>query len=73
MPLTRTLKHRVLATMAGRPAIRQGTQFVFLTAKNLDAYHEIERLAKAGDGKEAERLLIELGRAVFGDAFDPEA
>lgn len=73
MPLTRTLKHRVLATMAGRPAIRQGTQFVFLTGKNLDTYHEIERLAKAGEGKEAERQLMELGRAVFGDSFDPEA
>ena len=73
MPLTRTLKSRVLALMAGRPVIRQGTRFVFLTGRNLETYNEIERLAKAGEGKQAEVLLLELGRTVFGDEFDPNA
>lgn len=73
MPLTRTLKGRVLALMAGRPVIRQGTRFVILTGKNLDTYNEIERLAGLGEGKDAERLLIDLGQTVFGEGFDPNA
>ncbi len=73
MPLTRTLKHRVLTLMAGKPVIRQGTQFVFLTGNNLKLYQEIERLSAKGESKEAERLLMELGQAVFGPEFDPNA
>jgi hypothetical protein len=71
MPLTRSLKTRVLTLMAGRPVIRQGPKFVLLTGPNLETYHEIERLAAAGEGKEAEALLMELGRTIFGDDFDP--
>ena len=73
MPLTRTLKARVLALMAGKPVIRQGNKFVFLTGKNLETYQEIERLAAQGDSSEAERILMDLGRSVFGDDFDPNA
>ena len=71
MPLTRTLKHRVLTMMAGKPVIRQGPRFVLLTGKNLETYGEIERLTALGDNKEAERLLMEVGQAVFGPDFDP--
>lgn len=71
MPLTRSLKTRVLTLMAGRPTIRQGPKFVLLTGKNLDTYQEIERLAQAGESKEADALLMELGRTVFGEDFDP--
>jgi hypothetical protein len=71
MPLTRSLKTRVLTLMAGRPVIRQGPKFVLLTGPNLETYHEIERLAAAGEGKAAEALLMELGRTIFGDDFDP--
>jgi hypothetical protein len=73
MPLTRTLKARVLALMAGKPVIRQGNRFVFLTGKNLETYNEIERLAASGETKEAERILLDLGRSVFGEDFDPNA
>ena len=71
MPLTRSLKTRVLTLMAGRPVIRQGPKFVLLTGKNLDTYNEIERLAAAGEGKQAESLLMELGQTVFGEDFNP--
>jgi len=59
--------------MAGKPVIRNGTQFVILTGKNLETYHEIERLAKSGESKQAESLIGELGKRMFGPEFDPNS
>ena len=73
MPLTRTLKSRALTLMAGKPVIRHGTQFVVLTGKNLETYNEIERLAQEGESKQAESLIEELGKRMFGPEFDPHA
>lgn len=73
MPLTRTQRGQVLTTLAGRPVIKNGSQVVMLSGDDLETYKQIQSLTAQGKSKEADALLLELGRKVFGPDFDPNA
>jgi hypothetical protein len=72
MPLTRTQRGQLISTIGGRPVIKNGSQVVMLSGDDLETYKEIQRLTAQGKSKEADALLLELGRKVFGPDFDPQ-
>jgi hypothetical protein len=73
MPLTRTQRGQVISTIAGRRVIKNGEQVVMLSGDDLETHKEIERLTAQGKSKEADVLLLELGRKIFGPDFNPQA